>query len=193
MSEATRIPTPGSSGGVQAPTDPLAALRDIHLPPAVDAWPPAPGWWLLGLAVTALLVTGVVLLVRHWRAERYRRIALAELHTLQASWQEHQDDLAFVAGISLLLKRVALSVWPRADVAGLTGEAWVMFLDDTVQTHEFSMGPGQVLIHGPYQRNIQADPALPALVERWIRGHRSDRYAPGTAGTADPRPETIHA
>ncbi|MDP7406676.1 MAG: DUF4381 domain-containing protein, partial [SAR324 cluster bacterium] len=27
--------------------DPLAALRDVHLPPAVSWWPPAPGWWII--------------------------------------------------------------------------------------------------------------------------------------------------
>ena len=35
--------------------DPLAQLRDIHLPPPVDPGLPAIGWWLLaGLAMAAL-------------------------------------------------------------------------------------------------------------------------------------------
>lgn len=186
MSEASPVPVPGS-GAAGSAADPLAALRDIHLPPAVDAWPPAPGWWLLALAAVVVLVAAIVWLVRHWRTGRYRRLAVDELRSLQAAWRQHQDDGTFVTGVSLLLKRVALSAWPRADVAGLTGEAWVRFLDDTLGTHEFSMGPGQVLIHGPYQRNAEADPTLPALVERWIRGHKRNRYTPAATDHTDPR------
>jgi hypothetical protein len=43
--------------------DPLAALRDIHLPEAVSFWPLAPGWWIalgimvgLAVAILALIV-----------------------------------------------------------------------------------------------------------------------------------------
>jgi hypothetical protein len=31
------------------PTDPLAQLRDIHLPEAVSWWPLAIGWWLVAI------------------------------------------------------------------------------------------------------------------------------------------------
>ncbi len=35
--------------------DPLAQLRDIHLPDPISWWPPAPGWWVLAVVVLALL------------------------------------------------------------------------------------------------------------------------------------------
>ncbi|RLB67278.1 MAG: DUF4381 domain-containing protein, partial [Deltaproteobacteria bacterium] len=33
---------------------PLAALKDIHLPPAPGWWPPAPGWWFVTFVVLTL-------------------------------------------------------------------------------------------------------------------------------------------
>ena len=43
--------------------DPLAQLRDIHLPEAISVWPPAPGWWVLFIGIIALLAT----LAYYWR------------------------------------------------------------------------------------------------------------------------------
>ena len=39
--------------------DPLAALRDIHLPAEPGWFPPAPGWWLAVLDVLALAALAV--------------------------------------------------------------------------------------------------------------------------------------
>ena len=36
--------------------DPLAQLRDIHLPEPVSWWPPALGWWLVAMTVMTLLI-----------------------------------------------------------------------------------------------------------------------------------------
>ena len=38
------------------PQDPLADLRNLHLPQTIDAWPWAPGWYFL---IAALVITGV--------------------------------------------------------------------------------------------------------------------------------------
>ena len=29
--------------------NPLDQLKDIYIPPEVDAWPPAYGWWLIAI------------------------------------------------------------------------------------------------------------------------------------------------
>ncbi len=178
----SETPAAGSAGvappGVGAPAgappaqDPLAALRDIHLPPAVEAWPPAPGWWGLGLLALGALLVLSIWAGRRWRATRYRRTGLAELRELRNRWEQNAADARLLPDLATLLKRVALSAWPRQEVAGLSGERWVRFLDDTLQTREFSMGAGQVLIHGPYQSSSRLDPELLTLAERWIRRHR---------------------
>ena len=195
MSETTSAPVPpvGINPPGGEPADPLAALRDIHLPPPVEAWPPAAGWWLLALIVTASCVLLVILGTRYWLAGRYRRVARAQLEELESSWQENHDSAALVTGVSMLLKRVALSVWPRADVAGLTGEAWVRFLDETLGTNEFSMGPGQVLIQGPYQQSpTEGGENLLKLAKRWIREHKRQRAA-APVGPAEAPSELTHA
>ena len=61
----------GATNSATAAADPLAELRDIHLPEAVGYWPLAPGWWLL--LVSALVLAGLIV----WTVRRYRRNATA--------------------------------------------------------------------------------------------------------------------
>lgn len=163
---------PPPPGMMQQATDPLAELRDIHLPAAIETWPPAPGWWLLaGLAIVSLAALALWG-YRKWRANRYRREALRELHVLQANWQQDQDDHAYLDALQHLLKRVALTSFPRESVASLTGEAWVQFLDQSTGSHDFSMAESEALIDGNYRRDTTIDvDNLKLAAERWIRKH----------------------
>lgn len=150
--------------------DPLAQLRDIHLPTTIDTWPPAPGWWVLGALVLLAICAALYWLFRRWRQNRYRREALAELQALQDQYGDNPGE--YVEHYSALLKRVALTRYPREVVAGLTGERWARFLDTTGGTREFSMGAGQALISGAYEKQTDADIAqLHHLGEHWIREH----------------------
>jgi hypothetical protein len=141
-------------------------LRDIHVPQAPSDWPPAPGWWLLAvLMLTALMLLGQ----RAWRQLRRlrrRRRILAELDDLRT---EHCGPV-LITGISTLLKRVALSRFPRLDVAALTGAGWLAFLDDTGGRGAFQRGAGRVLADGPYAPSPRCDAdALLALARDWLR------------------------
>ncbi len=126
-------------------------LRDLHLPEAVGWWPPAPGWWLL----LGLLLLGLAFAVRslHRRHRRHaaRRLALAELARLEKAWNSHRNTALLAAATSDLLRRAMLAYAPRHEVAGLTGRAWLEWLDQGLERAPFSRGPGRSLADLPYR------------------------------------------
>ncbi|CAK0752512.1 DUF4381 domain-containing protein [Gammaproteobacteria bacterium] len=152
------------------PPDPLADLRPYHLPEPVSWWPPAPGWWLLG---GGLLILAAWLL-RSWLRRHRRRApmrqALAELARLRARWVQDGDEAAFVQGLSRLLRRVALQRFPQHPVAGLSGEAWLDFLDAHGGQGRFCQDANRdLLLASPYQRGGSGvGESLATLVESWI-------------------------
>lgn len=151
--------------------DPLAELRDIHLPPAIESWPPAFGWWVLAALSLTAIFFALKYLLSLWKKNVYRREAKKYLDQMLSN-SEH-DQQAFLLNYNSLLKRVALTAYPRDQVAHLTGEAWVAFLDLTGDTHEFTMGPGQILVDGQYAPVSSVDVQhLVRLGQQWIKNHR---------------------
>lgn len=166
--DAAQGPAAAASPG-QALGDSLE-LRDIHLPAEPGFWPPAPGWWLL-----ALLVLAVLALVGHrgWRELRRRRRRQRILSELDQLHDAGLQGPALVAAVSALLKRVALSRYPRAEVAALTGDAWLAFLDRSGGEGRFAEGAGQVLAEGAYAPETRGidEPALLAIARDWLRSN----------------------
>lgn len=126
-------------------------LRDLHLPEAVGWWPLAPGWWIL----IALLLIALGFLLRAWLRERARgaarRYALRELSAIERQYEEGRNPVEFGARLSELLRRTMLAYAPRHDVAGLTGDAWLAWLDEGLAQPVFSNGPGRQIIELPYK------------------------------------------
>ncbi len=141
-------------------------IREIKLPEGVSGWPPAPGWWLLA----GLILLAVVVAIALYRRRALRRAALRELERLRRDYQSIGDPSALAAGLSKLLRRVALARATRVSVAGLRGEAWLGYLDRTGRTRDFSGGPGRVLRTLPYSGDGELEAsALLSLARRWIR------------------------
>ncbi|WP_210395539.1 DUF4381 domain-containing protein [Motiliproteus sediminis] len=155
----------------------LEQLRDIHLPPAIGYWPPAPGWWLLALIALAALAAGCWWGWRRYQQRRYRREALRLLAEYRHRFERDHDLPALLAALSALLRRTALSAYPAAQVAGLTGNDWRDFLRQHSGLAEFDTSVGEALIRGPYQPQPKGTDhcdanALLHLTERWIKAHR---------------------
>jgi hypothetical protein len=152
-------------------SDPLAQLRDIHLPEPAGWWPPAPGWWFVAISLL-IVVIFAIRIVKEWLAKgRFRREARLELKNLIGK-QDGMDDREFVEQINILLRRVAVHAYGRERVATLTGRKWLEFLDQTGKTTHFTSGEGEVLAEGHYRPEIRVDRSqLLPLIEKWLGRH----------------------
>ena len=165
-----------------AETDPgsLDRLHDIVVPDPVGWLPLAPGWIaLLGIAALILCALGWRARLRY-RATAYRRAALTELSMLQERAQSASDKQQIVGQLAALLKRVALAAYSRSDVASLSGDRWLEFLDKTGGTSTFRRGPGRSLCDLAYSaRACEAAhateiDALFGCARHWIRDHERE-------------------
>ncbi len=148
--------------------DPLAQLKDIHLPPPVGWWPPAPGWWLLATALLMALIWAGSWLWKRYRGGRARREALRRLDLLRDA-----EPHLLPTEVARLLRQLAIARYGRAEVAPLTGAAWLQFLDRTGKTDQFSMGPGLALGTMLYQPTVAVErEQLCRVAEAWIRRQR---------------------
>ena len=156
----------------------LENLHEIVLPAPVSWMPQAIGWYIVfGLI---LLVTGswVYGSLRRFRKNRYRRLALKELAVIERELKQPEKRAQALGEIPVLLKGTALSAFPRSEVADLSGERWLAFLDRTMAGKYFTEGEGRLLpelAYSPVQRAAQLSDEsisdLLQLVRRWIRTH----------------------
>jgi len=155
------------------PTPNDLPLRDIHLPDGISWWPPAAGWWWLLGIILFIGITGF-LAYRYYRHRLLHRAAKRELEMIQQSYVETSDSQLLVKSLSIWLRRVSLSFYPRQGVAGLTGTAWLAFLDTAFinkkRAERFSAETGVLLSHAPYQANSEIDvDGLLQLCQNWLQ------------------------
>lgn len=142
-------------------------LRDLHLPEAIGLWPLAPGWWvLIGLAVAGLVYL-LYRRVQRWRWNAARRHALREFARLQREYEQGADPTILGKELSELVRRSMLAYAPRGEVAGLTGDAWLQWLDRGLENAPFTAGPGKSLESLPYQRpeKVQDEANIAGLLD----------------------------
>ncbi|MCB1850406.1 MAG: DUF4381 domain-containing protein [Gammaproteobacteria bacterium] len=147
-------------------------LREFHLPDPISWWPPAPGWW--GVLLLCLLLAVTFRAVRHSRRRgELKRASLARLEQINEQFRRDADTARLATELSVLLRRIALSLYPRQQVAALTGDAWLGFLDEHLAVNgggsTFREGVGRVLCDAPYNPDCTVDAnALIELIRQWI-------------------------
>lgn len=149
--------------------DPLATLRDIHLPPPISGWPPAPGWFILAAFILALLLIATLMTYRWRRKVILRKKIMATFFQLKDDYDANHNNAAF-ARLNQLLKQVAFNYYPDERIESISGEAWLKFLNKTGKSELFSDSMGQQLIEATYSNKIiDNSAALFASCEHWLR------------------------
>ena len=164
----------------QTTQNPLAALKDIHLPPDPGWWPPAPGWWLVTLLLLSIISFGFY----KWRQRQLRlrpiRLALLELARLDLKAEDHEQRRMVLQELSALVRRFCIVFFPQEPVAGLCGQEWLDFLKKEAsnkglsQGRQFSDQELRPLLEDTYSPTSETDlVALGQIVEQWFSGQKN--------------------
>ena len=150
----------------------LAQLRDVHAPKTLSWWPLSSGWLALAILGLAALVW-VWYIHRAYRKKVVRRNSILQhLNLLKYNLALEEQYPLIYQDLSTLLRRIALMTHERADVAHLTGDDWLNFLDAQCQTQLFSHDIGRLLLSAPYfpsnQTVANPEPLL-KVTEEWIK------------------------
>lgn len=159
-----------------------AQLHDIVSPEPVSWIPQTAGWAVLfGVLVVAGAWVGWRRW-RRWRADRYRREALSRLAELTQAAGDERRRAGALAGLPVLVKQTALAGHRRSEVAGLNGDEWLRFLDESYGGDGFVAGPGRWLPTFAYAppAALEAVPEQDVrgafdVVGLWIKKHRSGK------------------
>lgn len=144
-------------------------IRDIHLPEAISWWPLAIGWWIvIALVLCALMLLYVY--ITKLNKPTLKRKAKAKIASIEKKFVETQNPVLCVSEISMFFRQVVITDNNEKNVAGLTGQSWLEWLDKSLKEPEFSQGPGQLLINGPYQQNVNKNDVdqLLKLCHKWV-------------------------
>ncbi len=152
----------------------LGDFVEVVAPPAIDWLPQTTGWKWVGMVLLALaLYRGGQRLAR-WHRNRYRREAAARMKSLALS----ADPGTLVPELNRLLKLTTLAAWPREEVARLSGEEWVSFLNRQCPTPPFNAAQRRLLAVGAYCPGAVDTTAGRDLLEAgmaWVEQHRNPR------------------
>lgn len=117
-------PFSGKLANASAAPNALEQLKPLIEPDAISAWPPAPGWWVLGALLLVSLIAAAILGFRRWRYHkqtRYQREALALLTVIQNDTDS--DTARKLHDAAMVLRRAAICAWGREQTATLSWEA----------------------------------------------------------------------
>ena len=149
-------------------------LHDIHLPEAAGWWPPAIGWWVLAIIVLLLLIWVTLKTWQWFRFYSWQKKLLNEFnHKINLPSQSSQSSQVQVTAITEALRQSALTLYPDAHVANLTGADWLGFLESHGQNTPFSRPPGPLLTEAPYSDTVECDDLsinqLKQMAMTWVK------------------------
>jgi hypothetical protein len=157
----------------------VQGIKEIILPEPVSYTPQTVGCWILFSIIGLLFIWWAWRRYVTWRFNRYRREALTELAEIEQHLNRKPERISALAAMAALVKRTAIHAFGRSNVAELSGQTWLEFLDRTGAGDNFSHGQDRLLSEFAYikhetlnemsKENIEQ---VLALVRDWIIRHK---------------------
>lgn len=144
----------------------LNAFGSLYEPPALAFSFETPGWTILAVIVILLMITFFVLWIRKRIRNKYRREALREIDRLR-------PESEAIYAVFLMLKKVAIQVFGRKNVASLHGKDWLLFLDKTGKKVQFQELDSQIfaILYEGEKPSIQTSESILNNAKKWIKTH----------------------
>lgn len=159
----------------------LEHLQDIVLASDLGYFPLAPGVILLLMAFLIYVSWVFFSVWRHHQTQAYRRWACGRVRALRQDIHDGGDaGSKALVDMALIMKKTALCVYPREEVASLTGRRWLTYLVHTSGIIGFQTWPGNslaTLAYGHHQAedlNTMEREVLLSLCLQWIKTHHVD-------------------
>ena len=155
----------------------LHGIDELVLPEPVSWMPQTLAWYVF--AAVCLLMTVIMMyrLVLRWWNNKYRRVALETIKTLECNRALASNPCELMR----VLKATALVSFPRVEVAQLSGQAWLEFLNEHCSAVDFCGETGRWLLRVNYSQIEEAidqdryDKAI-KLVKVWIKKHHATSF-----------------
>lgn len=157
----------------------LAQLRDIQLPEPVSWWPLAPGWWFVIASCLAILIGVVLMVVRHQKRNRYRRLAMNELEESLQRWHNNTSDSAYSNGDYIekandVLRRTVKHVSHDSSLTSQSGQQWADTLQSFSKKHTLSENSRFALTEACYHAEPDVDiDELHQQLCQWLQSHKA--------------------
>lgn len=159
--------------------DPLAQLRDIHLPEPISWWPLAPGWWLLTVLVLGVLVFSARWLIKRRANNCYRKEALKYLTQIPAT--ASNDKLTQCQEILSLLRRAAKTAFPQLALESDLTPTMLDRLNQCCNRTIFDKTLREQLGQLPYQAHPEIPNSLllqlTDATEQWLKKHKVKKHS----------------
>ncbi len=145
----------------------IRGIQEVLPPEPVSWWPQTSGWLVAVALLLAWLAWRGWRAWRRWQRDRYRREALAALASVGG------DPAARLQAIAAILKMAALAAYPRREVAPLSGDAWLAWLESrgTAFCDSSRMLLGEAQYRQPSSLEPEELDRLVADCAAWVRQH----------------------
>jgi hypothetical protein len=150
----------------------ISLLQPLHAGDFALAW----GWWLLLVVIIFSIALLSLYIGRKWYKNSYRRFALCELLACDPFTLSHAS---YLQQVNKILKFTAMHTFNTTEVAALTGNKWLVFLDQHWHKKKYTSfvrTTGAMLEYIPYMKNYTANMDdlmhLQQLAATWIKKHK---------------------